>query len=222
MKWIFAGGAVLFAGVVGITIFYWLRPLILIADLEDRGALVILDDGKVTAIGYDETVDELLELAQLELFKELEVLEIAGDPVRCDFSPLRNLLNLQGLTLRSNSFSDKDTQYLLGLKSLEYLSLRGTNISARSLNGICGIRLKVLQLGYTNLDETALVMIAECNSLQSLELPASAITPGSISELGRLSNLRRLVVTDAMKTGHVPTEIVEFSQSHPNISIDVW
>lgn len=124
---------------------------------------------------------------------ELDVYEDA------DLSSLLDLneSDIQSLIV-SGSFTDNDADYISGLTGLELLDLTSTEIGDRGVSTAIP-RLKnlmSLSLAWTHVSTHGLAKLAECHSLQDLQLMGLKIHKGDLRFLEHLPNLLSLDLTE--------------------------
>jgi hypothetical protein len=134
-----------------------------------------------------------------------------------NLSELRKLTGLTRLTLNNNqmNITDAGLVHLRDMTHMEWLDLTGCHITGRGLGSLKGmIHLKGLSLGWTQVDDSALEVIASFPELESLELYQSKVTDAGILHLRILKNLKKLSVG---YTAVTPEAVDELKKAIPTL-----
>jgi hypothetical protein len=90
-----------------------------------------------------------------------------------------------GIKLFNNAqVSDADLKQLAALKSLETLTLRGTQITSDGLSQLSQLKsLRQLNIADTEVDDAGLEHLRGLSKLEELTLPAGSVSPTAVRKL---------------------------------------
>src|SRR5262249_14880942 len=88
--------------------------------------------------------------------------------------------------------TDADVKELVGLKSLQGLSLRCTDVTGEGLRELAKLKVARVDLAFTKVSEGGLNALAELTSLEELNLEENRLTMAGLKELARSKSLRLL------------------------------
>lgn len=135
-----------------------------------------------------------------------------------NLSDLRNLTGLTSLTLENNQskITDAGLVHFCGMTRLESLNLTGCKITGKGLAALKEMKqLKVLNLGWTQVDDIGLEVTAGFPKLESLVLHQTKVTDAGLVHLRGLKNLKLLSV---IYTAVTPQAVDELKKAIPTLS----
>jgi hypothetical protein len=153
-------------------------------------------------------------LAYLKEFSQLR--HLCGPPSVLRY--LRDLPQLQSLSLNGTKTTDADLQHLSQAPQLQQLGLRYTEITDKGLECLTPLtKLKGLHLRGTRITDAGLRKLMCLVNLESLELDRTSITADGFEMLKNLPHLRWLGVGDKQVT---EDGVKKLQQTLPNCEID--
>ncbi|CAN8291005.1 unnamed protein product [Cochlearia groenlandica] len=122
--------------------------------------------------------------------------------------------SLRTLDLSENLLTGEIPHTLADLKALTYLDLAGNNFSGDIPASFGGFEnLEVISLVYNLLDGTIPPFLGNISSLKMLNLSYNPFKPGRIpNELGNLTNLEVMWLTECRLTGEIPDSLGRLSK----------
>jgi WD40 repeat protein len=113
--------------------------------------------------------------------------------------PIGKLESLESLYLSNDAISDEGLKHLHNLHRLESLDLSDTDISGSGLQYL-PIKLTVLDLRDTGIDDAALEHVGKLANLERLDLSGTAITDAGLKYLSGLKKLKDLDLSETCVT----------------------
>ncbi len=105
-------------------------------------------------------------------------------------------LELMNLTIDDHKFDDRDLALLRGLKNLEVLNMRYTNITDDGLSNLSGLNnLKELRVSGTQVHGPGLIHLKSLPKLTALSLSELSISPNGLTALPELKHLKELHIS---------------------------
>jgi hypothetical protein len=103
-----------------------------------------------------------------------------------------------------------------------FLILKGPGVTNRALASLEGVEtLKLLDLGWTQIDDAGLKHLGKLKQLTELYLNNTRVTEAGISELLRLKNMRTLRGLNLSSTLVPRDKAMMLEKDHPGLGIDV-
>ena len=137
----------------------------------------------VINVGYwNITDDDLPHLAKLP---KLESLWLEGNKrlTSQGFSALQNMKGLKKLALGGTAFDDSAAQYLAGLAQLEFLQLKNTSVTEKTVALISNLpKLGAISLPPSASSDDSLRLLQSCKSLIQLSLKDSNLSAEALDE----------------------------------------
>lgn len=170
----------------------------------------------VAFINRNELTDD--DLACLRDLPQLQCLSIDRGQITDDgLRHLGSLTNLEALTLARVEISDAGLAQLEGLRRLQSLNLFGTAITGTGLEYLASLpQLRRLNLAYTKLADDELVSLRACRRLEEVRLRGSDITDAALTHLEGLPVLRRI---DLVATKVTDAGVEEYRQAWPHVRV---
>jgi len=127
--------------------------------------------------------DEALQpVGQIKTLKRLTL----GDTTitNAALEHLKGLSDLEVLELDETAISDRGLVHLSGLPKLKHLNLRMTKISSAGLSSLRSLPLECLDLGFTDMNDDAVVALASMQQLRLLRIASLRnVSPEAIIRL---------------------------------------
>ena len=146
--------------------------------MQKAGASFQFGDDKVRAV-YLDSVDNLKAVLPL----------------------LREIPELEEISLSTKKFGDAEMKYLLPLENLKWINLYQSNIGNESLKLLKNFKkLESVPMGSTNITDDGLKHLSELTQLDYLGLRANNITDAGLVHLKKLTNLTGLTLQETKVT----------------------
>lgn len=128
---------------------------------------------------------------------------------------LTKLPTTRGLII-SGRIRTQELKFLDSMTELESLSLSRTTLDAGGIQPLLNTRIRWLDASHTQLSDTGVFYVAQCNELQYLNLERTAISNQGLSYIAQLSDLRFLNIR---RTPVSLPAVLALSKALPNCKI---
>ena len=146
-------------------------------------------DGQVVSVRFSFFKKKVTDagLVHLKDLTNLQSLSLANTQVTdAALVHLKGMTNLQSLSLADTQVTDAALVHLKGMTNLQSLSLANTQVIDAGLLHLKGMAsLWDLSLGYTQVTDAGLAHLKEIASLEFLELDGTQVTDTGIADLGK-------------------------------------
>lgn len=159
--------------------------------------------GKVTAIDLTSTWVADEDLAKIAAFPEVRKLTLSYARISdLGFEHLRPLTKVTHLDCYYCEYvSDGAIAFLKQWKELEYLNLRGTEVTSRVFEHIAGMKkLKFLDVGFSRVNDDGFESLASLEQLSELHIGGDKMTGLALPLLRLLPSLRHLDLNGSQRT----------------------
>jgi hypothetical protein len=159
-------------------------------------------DGSVISIDFRDTTVSDADLAVLEGFTRLQVLNLNETNITdAGLVHLKGLTRLESLYLRAPNVTDAGLEHLKGLTQLQRLNLDCTGVTNAGLMHLRGLtQLRYLGLGRSKVTDAGMGLLTGFTQLESLNLIGTEVTDAGLKQLQGLPRLRRLTRPDGNRT----------------------
>ena len=124
---------------------------------------------------------------------------------------------LDGLTLSVCPLTPEVIEELQQLPVLAHLNIDGVPCTARHVAALVPLKLKLLLIANTGIDDAMAARLAEMETLEELTLTANPLTDKAVADLKRLRRLRKLNLVGTQMTA---AGVAELRQALPMCRIE--
>jgi acyl-CoA:6-aminopenicillanic acid acyl transferase len=176
----------------------------LIEQLKKAGAVMKVEQGHVTQLGFAKGSNPEPFLPLLRNLSQLRVLQLAETEVTDGgLGSLRELSQLESIGLHGTGIGNRGLMYVGNLKNLRTLNAGATKITDAGMLQVSGLtRLEGLNISDTAVGDAGVAQIAKLAGITGLNLSGTKITDAALAHLKLMSRLTKLnlsntAVTDA-------------------------
>lgn len=109
--------------------------------------------------------------------------DLDDEKLRTVVEILSQLKKCPRLSLIGTDVTDEGLRELQKLRSLKYLDLTGSNVSAAGVTTLLGTNIRYLNLSHTELTDDDVAILAQFRHLETLDLSQSNVTDSGVNEL---------------------------------------